>query len=275
MGRRQVLAVASAVACALGLAAVGVIALAVEAGHARDAAILHGFTGLHGPSIDAEIRITARLVDPLPYAFMGLLCIAVALARGRPPTAVATAIVLVGTGLTTQALKHVLGQPRHASWLFWDPMQNGWPSGHATAAMTLALCAVMVAPPAWRAATALVACGCTVSIAYATLALMWHYPSDVLAGLLVAGVWVSSALAVLARADVADPRAVRPPLLRWLVVVGGGGALVAAALVGLGSERVALAAVDRASTVIGALAIAALALALLVMTAIGAREPDR
>lgn len=272
VNRRGRLALVTAVACALGLMIVGVVALAVEPGHARDASMLHGFTGLYASSVESEMTIAARLVDPLPYAVMGLLCIAVALARRRTSTAAATAIVLVGTGATAHALKHLLGQPRYAPWLPGDPMQNWWPSGHATAAMTLALCAVMVAPPAWRAVTALVACGCTVSIAYATLALVWHYPSDVVAGFLLAGLWVSAALSVLASADVAAPRTVRPPLLGLVVALGGAGALIAAALVGVASGRVAIDWADRVSVVVGTLAIAALALALLVITAIGASE---
>jgi membrane-associated phospholipid phosphatase len=275
VNQRLALARATAVACALGLVAVGVAALAVGAGHARDATILRGFTGLYGSSFDAEIRLAARLSDPVPYALLGLLCITVALTRGRTSTATATAVVLVGTGVTAQVLKRLLGQPRYAPWLLGDSMQNAWPSGHATAAMTLSLCAVMVSPPAWRAVTALFACGYTVVVAYATLALTWHYPSDVLAGLLVAGFWISAALAVQARLDVGPLRATRPPMLGLVFALGGAGVLVAAALVGVASERVALDTGERTTAVVGALTIAALALALLVITAIVAPEPDR
>lgn len=275
VNRRIALARATAVACALGLAVVGVVAFAVDAGHARDATILRGFTGLYGSSFDAEIRLAARLSDPVPYALIGLLWVAVALTRGRTSTAIATAVVLVGTGVTAQVLKRLLGQPRYAPWLLGDPMQNAWPSGHATAAMTLSLCAVMVAPPAWRAVAALIACGYTVIVAYATLALTWHYPSDVLAGLLVAGAWISAALAVQARLGVGPPRATRPPRLGLVLALGCGGLLVTAALVGVASERVALDTADGATAVIGALTIAALALALHVITAIVAPEPDR
>jgi len=271
--RRALLALVTAAACAFGLTIVGVAALAVEAGHARDASVLRGFTGLYASSVESEIAIVARLVDPLPYTVMGLLCIAVAVARRRTSTAVATAVVLVGSVASAQALKALLGQPRYAVWLPGDSMQNWWPSGHATAAMTLALSAVIVAPPTWRAVTGLVACGGTVTVAYSTLALVWHYPSDVVAGFLLAGLWVSVALAVLASAEVAAPRLAPPPLLGLLVTLGAGGALIAAAVVGAASERVAIDTVERARVVVAALAIAAVALALLVVTAIGASEP--
>jgi membrane-associated phospholipid phosphatase len=272
--RDRALAPAIAAACAIGLVAVGVLALAVAPAHGRDAAILRGFTGLYGASIDAEIRVIAQAVDPLPYALLALLCVGVALARRRMQTAVAAAIALVGSGLTAQSLKHLLGQPRYAPWLPGDSMANGWPSGHATAAMTLALCAVVVAPPAWRAAVALFACGCTISIAFATLALTWHYPSDVLAGLLVGGLWVSAALAVLGRLGGAAPVAAPPPLLGVVVLAGACGALVAAALVAVARARVRLGAVDAASAVAGALVIAGLTLALVVIVAVAAPEAE-
>ena len=272
--RRRTLAVLAASGCSLGLVGAGVLGLAVETGHERDAAMLHGFTGLYGARIDPEIRVMARFADPVPYAFLGLLCIAVALVRRRPWRALAAAIVLVGTGVTTQALKHLFAQPRYADWLLAGQIEGAsWPSGHSTAAMTLALCAVVVAPPGWRAAIALLGGGCALGLAYATLALTWHYPSDVFGGFLVAGAWVFAALAVLTHVEVGDPAPARPPRFGWLVGLGAGGALVAAALVGVASERVPLDTGDRATVVIGALALAALALALVVVTVIAASEP--
>jgi membrane-associated phospholipid phosphatase len=254
---------------------VGVLAFTVDAAHVRDAEMLRGFTGLYASSVGSGIKILARLSDPVPYALMGLLCIGIAFARGRTPTAVAAAIVLVATGATAQALKHVFDQARYSPWMPWDSMANGWPSGHATAAMTLSLCAVMVAPAAWRATTALIAWAATVGLACATLALAWHYPSDVLAGLLLAGLWVSAALTLLKRADPGDPRAPRPPRLGMLLLVGGCGALCAAAVVGVAAGRVGLDAIDRAGAAGGAFAIAAVALGLLVATAVAAPERER
>jgi membrane-associated phospholipid phosphatase len=267
--RRQTIALAAAAACGLGLVAVAVLALAVHAGHERDAAVLHGFAGLYRPTVDSEIEVTARLADPLPYALVGLLCVAVALARRRTWRAVAVVAVLVGTGVTGQALKHLLAQPRYADWLrFAQIDEASWPSGHATAAMTLALCAVMVSPPAWRIVTALVGGAASVALAYATLALAWHYPSDVLSGFLLAGLWVSLALAVLQELEADDPQPERPPPLRTLVAVGGAGVLAAGAAVGAASERVTLYPAERATAVAGALAIAATALALLATTVV-------
>jgi membrane-associated phospholipid phosphatase len=197
-----VLPVVAAGACAVGLAVVGWLALDVPAAQDRDVAILHGFTGLDRPRVSGGLEVVGRIVDPLPYALGGLACIAVAIARRRPWHALAAGTVLVATGLSAQALKHLFAEQRFVPWLGRGQIDPAsWPSGHATAAMTLALCAVMVAPPAWRGPVALLGGACAIGVAYATLALAWHYPSDVLAGFLLAGLWVSLAVGVLQRVE--------------------------------------------------------------------------
>jgi membrane-associated phospholipid phosphatase len=231
--------------------------------------MLHGFVGLARQRVYSQLTDVAQVVNPVPYAALGLVCIGVALAQRRPARALAVAVVVVGTGATAQALKHLLAQDRYIDWLGGNQIQGlTWPSGHATAAMTIALCAVMVAPAAWRGAVALLASAFAVVIAYATLALVWHYPSDVFAGFLVAGLWVFAALAVLARVEADDPEAERAPRLDWPIALGAAGALVAAALVGVASEPVSLDGSDRATVVVGALALATLALSLALATAV-------
>ena len=188
-----------ALACFIGLVVTGALALALPAAHERDAAMLHGFVGLDRPSVHRAIWVVAHLGDTLPYACAGLLCIAVALARRRGWRALAVACLLAVTGATTQVLKHALAQPRIEHWLPEQVATNSWPSGHSTAAMTLALCAVLVAPPALRGVAAMLGGAFAVGVAYAVLVLGWHYPSDVLGGFLVAGLWTSLAVAVLHR----------------------------------------------------------------------------
>jgi membrane-associated phospholipid phosphatase len=264
VNRRRDLPVLAAVVCALGLVAVALYGLVWDVGHARDVAMLHGFSALDQSRFTFEIKLIARLPDPLPYAFAGLLCIGVALWRRRPHRAVAVAVLLVATGATTQLLKHGLATPRFADWLgFYGQIEPAsWPSGHSTAAMTLALCAVLVSPPAVRPVIALVGGAFAVGVGYATLALAWHYPSDVVAGYLVAGLWVSLAVAVLQHVE--PVAAERAPAPRWepLALVGGLGAVVAAAFVGAEAEAIARYTQERTTVVAGALAIAVLALTL-------------
>ena len=237
MAVRRHLPLSAAFACLVGLVAAGVFALAVPAAHERDAAMLHGFVGLDRPSVRRAISFVAHLGDTLPYACAGLLCIAVALARRRGWRALAVACLLAVTGVTTQALKHALAQPRLEHWLPEQVATNSWPSGHSTAAMTLALCAILVAPPALRAAAAILGGAFAVGVGYAVLVLGWHYPSDVLGGFLVAGLWTSLAVAVLRRVEAPEPA--RRPVWEPLAARRRCG-VVAAVVRGVRADTVAL-----------------------------------
>jgi membrane-associated phospholipid phosphatase len=257
---RRNLPLLAALACLIGLVAVGVLALAVPEGHERDAAMLHGFVALDQPGVNFEINVLAHLADVLPYACAGLLCIAVALLRGRGWRALATAFLLTVTGATTQALKHALAQPRLEQWLPDQVDASSWPSGHSTAAMTLALCAVLVAPPALRAAAAVLGGAFAVGVGYAVLVLGWHYPSDVLGGFLVAGLWTSLVVVVLHRVEA--PEFARRPAWEPVAALGAGGTAVAAVVLGARADTVALYTLERPTFAAGALTIALLALAL-------------
>jgi membrane-associated phospholipid phosphatase len=119
---------------------------------------------------------------------LAALPVLVALVRRRPRVAAMIAVVLLCANETTQLLKPLLAGPR-------DPVQwvalgtASWPSGHATAAMSLALCSVIAAPPRRRPAVAAAMAAFAIAVSYSFLELAWHYPSDVLGGFLVAGTW--------------------------------------------------------------------------------------
>jgi membrane-associated phospholipid phosphatase len=266
----------AAAACLLGLVVVGVLALYVPAGHERDAAMLHGFLALDRPGVRFEIKVLAHLGDVPPYACAGLLCVVVAFARGRAGRALGAAFLLVVTGATTQALKQVLAQPRMEQWLLHNKHEidpTSWPSGHSTAAMTLALCAVLVAPPALRAVIVVTGGAFAVGVGYAILVLGWHYPSDVLGGYLVAGLWTSLVVAALHRVE--EPEPARRPEWQPLTALGAGCA-IAAVVVGARPRSVALYALERPTFVAGAVAIPLLAFALVAtVSAASARGAPR
>jgi membrane-associated phospholipid phosphatase len=260
LAARRHLALLAALACFVGLVVAGVLALAVPVARERDAAMLHGFVGLDRPSVHRAISFLAHLGDTLPYACAGLLCIAVALARRRGWRALAVAGLLAVTGVTTQVLKHALAQPRLEHWLPEQVATNSWPSGHSTAAMTLALCAILVAPPALRAVTAMLGGAFAVGVGYAVLVLGWHYPSDVLGGFLVAGLWASLAVAVLHRVEAPEPA--RRPVWEPLAGLAAGAGVVASVVLGVRADTVALYTSERPTFAAGALVIALLALVL-------------
>jgi membrane-associated phospholipid phosphatase len=66
--------------------------------------------------------------------------------------------------------------------------------------MCLALCAVLVAPARLRPLVATLGVIYALSVGYAVVALVWHFPSDVVGGFLVAAGWTLVAVAGLAAA---------------------------------------------------------------------------
>jgi membrane-associated phospholipid phosphatase len=204
MSRRTKLALSGA-AAGLGLLALTwLLALHVGTFERADQAIFAGFVDLHyRHRIDRVAQVVAHLCDPSPYVYLAAVPVLVALLRRRRRSALAIGAILLGANLTTQVLKPLLAAPR-AGWLLHGlvPVPPGsWPSGHATAAMSLALCCVLAAPPRLRPAAATLGAAFAVAVSYSFLALGWHFPSDVFGGFLVAGTWTMLALAALSTAD--------------------------------------------------------------------------
>ncbi len=77
------------------------------------------------------------------------MLVAVALARERPRVALAVVLVMALAPLSSETLKPLLAHPHvQIGTLHIDAAS--WPSGHSTAALALALCAVLVAPARLR-----------------------------------------------------------------------------------------------------------------------------
>jgi len=268
--RRPTVPLLVALACFLAFALTGLLALASPGVHERDAAMLHGFVALDGPRVHDAVDVLAHLADPLPYAAAGLAFALVALMRGLPWRAGAVVGLLVVTGVSTQVVKQLLAQPRFEVWLGGDQIgPAAWPSGHSTAAMTLALCAVLVAPPALRLLAAVCGGAFAAAVGYAVLVLAWHFPSDVLGGFLMAGGWTALAVAFLrvvepvretAPAGGVEAGRARERLIGVGVAAAAG--LAAAIVAAAPRDRITIYASERPTLVVGTLVIAALAGAL-------------
>jgi membrane-associated phospholipid phosphatase len=173
-----------------------------------DVSILGGFAELHRPSLDSVTRFVAQLCNPHPYVVLAAVPVLVALARGRPRVAITVGAIMLAANETTQLLKPLLAGPRDT--VAWDPISNAsWPSGHATAAMSLALCAVIAVPARRRPVVAAVMSGFAIAVCYSFLELGWHYPSDVLGGFLVAATWALLGAAGLSLYEARRPSAAR------------------------------------------------------------------
>jgi membrane-associated phospholipid phosphatase len=198
MVRKPRIALHGALGCLAALVAVWAVADLAPFGRWLDAATLLGFVGLHSPRIHRLADAVVQLGDPRPFLVAGAALVAVAVARARPRTAMVVPLILLGANVTAQLLKPALASPRVSSLLTDTHIDAAsWPSGHATAAMSLALCAVLVSAPRWRPLVAALGGMLAVAVGYSTLILAWHLPSDVLGGFLVATVWTALGVAAL------------------------------------------------------------------------------
>jgi membrane-associated phospholipid phosphatase len=167
-----------------------------------DQSILRGFAGLGRPHLDQVTSFIANLCDPVPYVYFAAAVVLIALLRGRPRVAATAGLIILAANVTTQLLKPLLAQPRVDSVLGHVTVAAAsWPSGHATAAMSLALCCVIVAPARRRPYVAALGAAFAVAVSYSFLELQWHYPSDVFGGFLVAGTWTLLGVAALFTLD--------------------------------------------------------------------------
>jgi membrane-associated phospholipid phosphatase len=261
---------------ALSGAGIGVLLLVVlwyfafHVGAVRqaDATILNGFLGLDGPRLDRVANFVAGLCDPKRYVVLAALPVLVALVRGRPRVAVTIALILLCANETTELLKPLLAAHRDPTSMPVDAAS--WPSGHATAAMSLCMCWVIAVPARWRPAVAAAMAAFAIAVSYSFLALGWHYPSDVLGGFLVASVWALVGIAAMSIYEYRRRSTVPESAVHFTLsqALGPPAALAAGALALIGVLMLARphAVTDYAQAhtafVVGAAAIAALGFAL-------------
>jgi membrane-associated phospholipid phosphatase len=278
------------------VAFIALLALAYESSWARrvDASALQGFLGLQGGRVSPITEAIGTLGNAAPVAIMAMLLAIVAFARGRPRVSLLVLLLVAATSVSSQALKALLAYPRYGAGFGGAHIYPAaFPSGHATASMTLAIALVLVVSPRLRPAAALVGAALAVAVSFSVVSLGWHFPSDVIGGFLLATGWTLVLLAGLRAADARYPeRTARGALVersRALVDrVAGAGLTVALVAGTLGVVVLAAALVAfRLSDVVGYaqehttfVGVAALltvsALVLLgAVTGVLARRPDR
>jgi membrane-associated phospholipid phosphatase len=124
---------------------------------------------------------------------------ALGLGFGRRREVLVAVVVVAGANLTTQALKSVLEHVRSKAFEhgFELPWPNSFPSGHATAAASIAVALLLVVPASHRLLAAGVGLALTGAVGLSVVILGWHYPSDVVGALLVVATWGLCAVAYL------------------------------------------------------------------------------
>jgi membrane-associated phospholipid phosphatase len=139
------------------------------------------------------------LGNPLPYLAILAAVVAFGLLARRTRETVAALAVVAGANLSTQILKHVLEHERYTMVLGWghQPSPDSYPSGHTTAAASLAVALVLVVPARMRPLAAAIGAALAVAVGVGLVVMKAHYPSDVAGGLLVVASWAFAAAAAL------------------------------------------------------------------------------
>ncbi len=188
--------------CAVAFLVLLVLAYASHGARNLDATALSGFLDLQRPAVETAIESIAALGNPAQVGLMAVALAVLALARGRPRIALAIIVLLGATSISSQVLKTVLAYPR------FDGLVNGahvdpaaFPSGHATAAMSIALAGVLAAPSRARPLAALLGSALALGVGFSVIALGWHFPSDVVGGFLLASAWTLVIASVLQAAS--------------------------------------------------------------------------
>ncbi len=188
MPRRTTLALTVAAASAALAVLTWWLAFRSGAGHRADLFLLARVTDIQDTRLYAPAQVIAALCNTGPYAVLCVGVTAAAAAYHGARAAIVTAAVIVVPNAVSQVLKVVTAVDRvqapHTPALHVAP--ESWPSGHATAALSLVLCAIAIAPAAQRLAVAIVGLSFAAAVGLAVTGLGWHFPSDVAGGYLIA-----------------------------------------------------------------------------------------
>jgi len=153
-------------------------------------------------TVDGPLDVALNAVSVVSSVLVLVVIGAVAALRQRYSLAIMSAVVVVGSSVTSYLLKsYLILRPEFGV----DPDRSGagnsFPSGHATAAAAFAIGLTLVLPPAARGLVSVIGASYAAIVGIATLSSGWHRPSDVIAAYLIAGGWAAFAGLVLVLAQ--------------------------------------------------------------------------
>jgi len=206
----------------LGLAATVHVALRSSRGLRLDRAA--------SDAVSNPALVLARLYEGRGWAtftvgLLLLLTVLLAMARARADLALGALVVIGGANLTSRILKYGV-----LPGLDLRPEPASLPSGHATAALSVAITAVILARPAWRWTVAVAVSAAAAFVGVAMVLGRHHQPLDIIAAIFVCLLWAAAglltALLVRHRSPAAAPAPGAPVSRRVVVSISIGGALL-------------------------------------------------
>lgn len=178
-------------------------ALAIEVREANtpwvDTAVLEAVHGYASPTNDRIATLVTNFGDVIWVGLATVLLIVWLWRKKRYRDVLVTAVGIGGSAVINVVLKAVFQRDRPQLWQrIITENGHSFPSGHAMASASLALVVMLLLwPTRWRWWAVGGAVTYAMAIGLSRLYLGVHYPSDVIAGWLVAGVWVLVTAAVI------------------------------------------------------------------------------
>lgn len=147
--------------------------------------------------VDGPMTTVLNATSVLSVAIATGVAAFIALVRRRIALAFLAIVLIVGSNVTTQALKYGLYRPDFGVDVERASAGNSFPSGHATIATAIAVAFLLVLPSRARGIGALVGAVYAAFVGVATLSAGWHRPSDAVGAVLIVGAWTAAAGLVL------------------------------------------------------------------------------
>ena len=195
--RRKAVAVALCALAGFALLTIVVLGFGVDG---WDRAALRAAEHLHRRSLTGAIKVVTAFGTLAVVAPLTLVVTVATLLLHRPRAAALAVLAVVGASLLQLGLKPLFDRPRPNVFPRLEQVGNAaYPSSHAIVSAALALALVVICwKRPWRTSAAGLALLYVLAVGFSRIYLGVHYPSDVLAGWLLAGAWVAGLGAVLA-----------------------------------------------------------------------------
>lgn len=188
---------AAAALCLFALAPLALAAYSIAPTRDLDVSLLARLGEWEDGPLFPLAHALSRLCQPGPFLVLVAILLGVGLLCGRRRQIAIAAVLLIGANLTTLVLKHLLEHQRFSPDLAFQPWADSFPSGHTTAAVSLAAAAVVIATPRLRPPAIAAGALFSLAIGVAMMIIYAHYPSDVLGGYLVGAAWCFGTAAVV------------------------------------------------------------------------------
>lgn len=158
-----------------------------------DSAILHGVNSwFSSPAMDSIVLALTDLGYTWWVGGLTILGVILLIYRKQRRSAIILMMGVVGSAVMNLILKAFFQRDRPELWeRLVTENSTSFPSGHAMASASLAVCVMVILwPTKWRYLAIISGVIYMVVIGFTRLYLGVHYPSDIIAGWLIASFWV-------------------------------------------------------------------------------------